>query len=609
MERSIPMRRPLLAALLALLAGCGRQGATGAGDLAARYIDAAGGREILTSLQTIHTLDSLFMAGLAGTSEAWWQRTPFRGRVIVQVGPVGQEMILLGDSVWSVDRNGALTPGDEMTRSQALLAASTVFYDAFLDTSRLSAGTDTVLEDGEAVSRLILTSDGLEPVTYFLSAATGLPVMMHASMMGIDVYSRPGDWRDVSGIISPGSTTDRIPALGQESTSRNILTEYNVQIPAQVFAVLGGAADWSLPSPGVAFPFVLDGEHIYMQGSVGNRTIEILLDSGAGATVIDSALAAGMGLEPAGSFNALGVGGSSSFSFVVVPEYSAAGAFLRNQSLAAMPLDAPFYPLTGHHIGLVVGYDFLSRFVTLIDYGSRTITLYDPASFEYNGQGSSIPASRTMGLLSIEAVIEDSIPATLLLDTGAGGALHLSASFLLAHPQFLSGRHTSESMVQGVGGGQATSVFRAGDLALGNFIVPAGLSSTGADIPVLSAFDGIIGNGVLARFRVFLDYSGERVILEPSSLFYDGLAENMTGLGVEIDQGRLRVAEVLPGSAADWAGLLEDDMIATVRGIAPGDRPGLLDSLLSGQEGTEVEMEVDRPDGRHALRLVLRRTL
>jgi hypothetical protein len=603
------MRLSLAAVSVAFLTACGTRGAPGAGELALRYLEALGGREIVESLQTVHTVDSLSMAGLSGTSEAWWQKTPFRGRIVVSVGPVSQEMLISEDSVWSVDRNGVLTSGDGLARAQALLAARTIFYGAFLDTTGLMSEPDTVLDSGESVSRLVLTAEGLDPVTYYLSSETGLPVLMHASMMGIDVYSRPGDWKDISGILSPGSTVDRIPALGQETSSWNIVTEYNVPIPDQVFAAVGGQADWALAEPGRPCGFVLDGEHIYIRGTVCGRDAEFLLDSGAGATVIDSALAAGLGLETAGSFSAVGVGGSSSFGFVSVPEYSVGGAILTGQNLAAMRLDEQFYPLTGHHIGMVLGYDFLSRFVTEIDYGRRTLTLYSPESFQYSGPGCRIPASRTMGLLSVEAVLEDSIPVSLLLDTGAGGALHISTSFIEAHPRFLAGRGTSESIVQGVGGEQVTEVFRAGDLSIGEYTVPAGLSSTGAEVPVLSEFDGILGGGVLSRFVVFLDYSDEEVILEPSSLFDQGLPEDMTGLGLQIAEGRLQVAEVVEGSAADSAGFLEGDFIASVDGADPGGMLSAFDSLVSRPEGTPVTVEVERADGRRTIRMVLRRTL
>jgi len=599
----------LAPAAVLLLSACGGRVDRTVSDTASMYIDAVGGRRAVESIQTVHTLDSLHMAGLSGTSESWWQKDPFRGRVVVQLGPVSQEMIIQGDSVWSIDRNGVPAPGDEMTRSQALLAAGTVFYDSFLDTTGLSAGTDTTLEGGQRVCRLVLTIEGLDPVTFFLSRESGLPVMIHASVMGIDVYSSPGDWTEVSGILSAGSTSDRIPALGQESDSRNILTEYNVPIPEQVFAILGGDRDWSLESPGEAFPFVLDGEHIYLKGQVGGRDAEFLLDSGAGATVIDSALAAALGLEQAGSFSALGVAGSSSFSFVQVPGYGAAGATLTDQTLASMPLDAPFYPLTGHHIGMIVGYDFLSRFVTLIDYGARTITLYDPASFELPADASVIPASRTMGVLSVGATIEDSIPARLLLDTGAGGALHLSNSFLAAHPAFLAGRDTVSSFVEGVGGEEAATLFRVGSVSLGGYRVEAGLSSAGTGGPVLAAFDGILGTGVLARFRIFLDYQGQRVALQPSSMFEIGLPDDMTGLGVEVAGEGLLVRDVIAGSPADSAGILTGDTLVSIRGSVPGPDPGVLDSLLSGPEGSPVTLEIGRPDGRHEVTIELGRIL
>ena len=36
------------------------------------------------------------------------------------------------------------------------------------------------------------------------------------------------------------------------------------------------------------------------------------------------------------------------------------------------------------------GYDFLSRFVVVVDYAAQKMTIYDPANFKYTGGGESL---------------------------------------------------------------------------------------------------------------------------------------------------------------------------------------------------------------------------
>ncbi len=601
------MRRmtAILAAVAAL--SCGGGEVAGPGETAAAYIEAIGGREAVAAVGVIHTVDSLYMAGLSGTSEAWWRRDPFAGRVRVVIGPVSQDLLISGDSVWSVDRNGMLTPGDETAQAQAALARATVFQQAFLDPGALAAGPDTTI-DGEPAHTLHLDAGGT-PVTFHLSAETHLPVLTRTEVMGLVVHSRPGGYRETCGILFPGSTRDSIPALGQSTRSVSILVECNVRIPDSVFVLSGGIGEIVRQVPAEPHPFSLEGQHVYLRGSVCGRQADFLLDSGAGATVIDSALAEELGLEAAGEFSAIGLGGSAAFSFVEVPEYSAAGAAVRGQTLAVMPLDEVFYPATGRHLGVVLGYDFLSRFVAEIDFGARTITLHDPAGWSWTGRGSALPARRVMSLLAIEVVVEDGIPATLLLDTGAGGAVHLGPRFFEENPGFMAGRDTLGVTMQGVGGEGGASLFRIDSLRLGAYTVPGGLSTRIGEIPVLGRFDGILGVAVLSRFVVTLDYAGSRVILEPSSSFTEGLPENMTGLGARTDGIRVVVDEVIAGSPSEEAGILPGEAILAVDGRDPGADPARLEEMLQGSPGDRRELLLDGPSGRRTVTLLLRRLL
>jgi C-terminal processing protease CtpA/Prc len=78
--------------------------------------------------------------------------------------------------------------------------------------------------------------------------------------------------------------------------------------------------------------------------------------------------------------------------------------------------------------------------------------------------------------------------------------------------------------------------------------------------------NGIIGNGVLRRFKVILDYSRSRMILEPSELFalpYDYDFE-MTGLTIVAGGREFKIDAVIKGSMADIAGLQAGDVVVAV---------------------------------------------
>lgn len=585
------------AAMAVLSVSCGggepSVGVDSAEEALDRYVAATGGRERLGSLSSVHTRDSIFMAGLAGTVESWYTRSPFRGRTVVEIGPVHQEVLMLGDSVWSLDRNGRVTPGDPQARTEAEMARLTMFHDVYLyPEGRVSLLGDTVIGGEETVG---LQVDAQQPFRLYLSRESWLPVMQSTEVMGMRALSYPGDYREVDGVMVPASTRDTLPALGQGIRTESILAELDEPVPDTVFALADGDADWELESPGERFPFTLSGEHIYIDGTVAGREATYLLDSGAGATVIDSALADRLGLDAVGEFAAQGVGGTSSFAFVEVPEYRLGPAVISGQKLAVMPLDARFYPSTGMHIGMVIGYDLLSRFVTMIDYGAGEMALFESEGFDYDGDGRELPVEQSMSLLSFQATLEDSIELRLLLDTGAGGNLHLTPAFFEANPGFLDDRQVVESTVEGVGGEDTALVFRAGELELAGYSVPAGLCSRFPGTAALEEYDGIAGNGILSRFVLWLDYDRARVILEPSALFEEGLPGDYTGFGVRIRGGELVVKQVLEGSPADVAGLREGDVLVSLEGMPVGpDSLDRLKALLPHSPGRRLEAVVRR---------------
>ncbi len=592
------------------LTGCGQGEGTSPVDpdnaviaVLQNCINAVGGEDAISNINVIHTVDSISMAGMTGMTESWWVREPFMGFSVTEIGPIKQQVLMQGDSVWTVDRNGHLSPGGLEERDQMMLSRSTVFYNYLFDPSMVSIGADTLIDSVLTVPLRLLNQ---EHIVFYYSRETWLPVLMTAVTMGIEVRSYPDDYENIHGIVSATSNISTIPAFGQEIVNWNILTEYNVAVPESIFILTPAGGDWELEDPGAPAAFSMKGEHIYLDGEVNGNPVTILLDSGAGATVLDSALASELGLEGTGSLPARGIGGTREFSFVKVPSYYAAGALVTEQTLAVMPLSEEFYPATGEMIDLIIGYDFLSRFVTRIDYGSETISLFDPDSFSIDSEDISIlPAERSMSLLSIEVLLEDSVPVKLLLDTGAGGNIHFTPSFFENNPGFLNDRPSFETEIQGIGGEETISGFRVSEITLGDYTVPGGICSSFQGGDMFSQYDGILGNGVLCRFILHLDYASSRIILEPSSLFDDGLPESLTGIGLEIEGSNLIISSVIVNSPGEAAGILEDDILLEIDGIpVSAESLNELDTLLPDTAGAAVSVKLRRNDSELELELI-----
>jgi hypothetical protein len=119
-----------------------------------------------------------------------------------------------------------------------------------------------------------------------------------------------------------------------------------------------------------------------------------------------------------------------------------------------------------------------------------------------------------------------------------------------------------------------------------------------------------IGNGLLRRFGVTLDYRHRLLWLEPRRL--DSLTEyDMAGLRYRVTpNGQKYVAEVIPGSAAAQSGVQIGDILVSVDGhdaalLSVGE---LLD-LQSGPPGERRRFLLKRADDEIVVILVLRRSI
>ena len=75
---------------------------------------------------------------------------------------------------------------------------------------------------------------------------------------------------------------------------------------------------------------------------------------------------------------------------------------------------------------------------------------------------------------------------------------------------------------------------------------------------------GLIGNDVLRRFNIILNYDKRIFYLIPNSHFNDPFDYSYTGLDLYQMEGEIRVGEIMSDSPADKAGFKEDDVVISI---------------------------------------------
>ena len=584
MTRTIPLRRvaPLaLAAAVALVAGAAAPVraavAPEAAPLVEKYVAWLGGWAGLDAVRDMALDGAIEVAGLKGTLSVKLrhdgrQRTAFDLKVMKGVD------VLDGADAWSVNASGQV---EDLGREKVLNAQRGL--DRAFNRHLRGEGVEVTRaadeqRDGRTWAVLRFAYPDGDTFDILLDAATGESTWTRDTTDGHVSWTHELDLREVDG---------RRVAFRQETLAENALenqtvTWTTVQVNAglgdDVFRRPGAAAVtrlFHLPSGMAATAWVPIELHleryIYMKGLVDGVPSDILLDSGAGMTVLDTAMAAKLGHKPAGALPAQGVGGTTTAGLVE-------GVTIEVGDLKLGPLVAATLDLSsigrrmGRDMPVILGKEVFQDLVVDLDYPNQRIRFLDPALFRYEGAGHRLevlPAND--GHKLVQLAIEGLPEATVMLDTGQGNALTLFRRYTDDN-RLLEGRRQSTAVGGGVGGTMEIALARVAKVTIAGYEM--------LDVPtsfhrqdVGGAFDtaklaGNLGAGILGRFRVLFDYPHDCLWLEPGKDFAAPQSRDRTGLQPHPEDGALVIDHIAPGSPAEAAGWRKGDRITALDGQA-----------------------------------------
>lgn len=275
-----------------------------------------------------------------------------------------------------------------------------------------------------------------------------------------------------------------------------------------------GAADAQGAHPYADVPFdtAIGGLVVVQAALNGGAPGAWVLDSGASVCVVDAALAERRGLERAGrgSVSGAGAGRVVADTLAAPVRVEVGGVATECERTVVIDLAGPTEPLRQRIEG-ILGFDFLRLHVVEIDYGERRLRLHEPQSYRYVGSGRRVPLQfrGRQPYLAARITVGHGPPVerTLLVDTGSGDAV--DDSLLLRSPR------PTRTVQGGVGLGSrypVTSGFLDA-VEIGGFRF--------VDVPGVAPGKALVGEAVLRRFTVILDYGRQEMILEPNRHFAD----------------------------------------------------------------------------------------
>lgn len=334
----------------------------------------------------------------------------------------------------------------------------------------------------------------------------------------------------------------------------------------------------SAPKPIVTIPFKLVTRHIVVPVRINNsRPLSFVFDTGDKVGIVDIERAKELGLDLHGQVRVGGAGSDTlRGSYVRGATWKLQGFEDFSQPVVmAIPLGR-LAARFGHAFDGIIGSDFIKQFVIEVDYQARVLKLHAKDGFVYSGDGESIPVQfNGQGHPLIEAELTprggQPFKGKFVLDLGSSGALALHSPVVKEHRMLESSHHTIRAIgVGGAGGDVLARLGRVSELRIGKFKINAPttlFSQDKAGAFANASLAGNIGQRIASKFKLFLDYERQRIILEPASTFQDAFDHAQSGLALTTegpDFSILRVLDVLENSPASEAGLLKDDQILKV---------------------------------------------
>ena len=320
-----------------------------------------------------------------------------------------------------------------------------------------------------------------------------------------------------------------------------------------------------------SFPFhMLSGGIITVRVQFENYpdTLNFVLDTGSGGISLDSSTVANMKIKTELSDRTIrGIAGIRRVRF----------AYNRTMKFPGLDVDSLNFHVNdyeiltsayGEKVDGIIGYSFLSRYIVMINYDSLRIFVYNKGRIKYPRGGFLLkPALVNIPVFSALIKDEKELTPRFYFDTGAGMCLLLSSDFVSDSIFINPKRKFYSTQAEGLGGKAPMRQGVIKQVKIGPYKfkkVPTYIFDDEYNVTSYPYLGGLIGNDLLRRFNLIINYERRDLYLTPNSHFKDAFDYSYTGLGIYMVEGDIVVVDVMPNSPAEAAGFKPGDVVMAV---------------------------------------------
>ncbi len=318
-------------------------------------------------------------------------------------------------------------------------------------------------------------------------------------------------------------------------------------------------------------PFTqLTGGIVIMQAKLESfpDTLNFILDTGSSGISLDSTTVDYFKLQPMPSDRTIrGIAGIRKVSFLYNRKLHFPGITIDSLNFHINDYSI-LTAVYGERIDGIIGYSVLSRYILKVDYDSMRITFCTKGTIRYPRGGYLLkPSINQLVSQPLRIRDEKTIYSRFLYDMGAGLCMLLSKEFA-EDSNFLSKkkkRFIKEG--EGLGGKIDMELMVMREVKVGPYKfknVPTFIFDDENNVTSYPYMGGLIGNDILRRFNVILNYAKGDIFIIPNRHFNETFDYSYSGIELYLINGMIIIGDVAKGSPGEAVGLKEGDEVIAI---------------------------------------------
>lgn len=342
-----------------------------------------------------------------------------------------------------------------------------------------------------------------------------------------------------------------------------------------LFTLYGSRAQEILSQPEAklitSFPFKqYSGGVMVIQALFANikDTLNFILDTGSGGISLDSSTCVefNIPLKPTDT-TITGIGGIRKVPFAFDQTLHLPGLTVKHLNFHVNDYEV-LSSVYGDKVDGIIGYSFFNRYIVKIDFDSNRVEIYSPGKISYPREGTTLhPIFTALPIQWLQIKDRKKTSFNYYFDTGAGLCFLMSEQYAKDSSILYARRKPVVTQAEGMGGRLQMRLTVVKELKIGPYRfrhVPTYLYNDEYNVTSYPFVGGLIGNDLLRRFNIVLNYPNREIHLKPNSHFNDFFDYAYTGLGIYYVGGKILVEDVVQGSPADIATMKVGDEIYSV---------------------------------------------